>query len=91
VLRDLDIDARTRDGDLALAWDKAAGNDLSGRARPVAFRAGRLTVEVTGASLLQEVRGFRARALLDALRAEPGGARVREIRFVPAGRPGGRS
>ena len=91
VLKDLRIEERSREGALASAWDRVAGAALSSRARPVAFRAGLLTVEVDGAALLQEVRGFRAGALLDALRAEPGGERVREIRFVPAGRSGGRS
>ncbi len=89
VVRDLRLEERSREGALAAAWEKAAGADLSGKARPVSFRSGRLTVEVEGASLLQEVRGFRARALLESLRADPGGAKVREIRFVPAGRPGG--
>lgn len=89
VLRDLRLEERSREGALAGAWERAAGPDLSARARPVAFRTGLLTVEVDGAPLLQEVRGFRARALLEALRADPGGAKVREIRFVPAGRSGG--
>lgn len=86
VVRDLRIEERSRDGALAAAWERAAGPDLAGKARPVAFRAGLLTVEVEGASLLQEVRGFRAEAILDALRGEPGGTKVREIRWIPAGR-----
>jgi hypothetical protein len=86
VLRGLRIEERRREGALGTAWDRAAGEGLAPRARPVSFRAGRLTVEVEGAALLQEVRGFRAEALLEALRREPGGERVREIRFVPAGR-----
>ena len=89
LLRDLRIEERSRQGELASAWDRAAGADLSSRARPVAFRGGVLTVEVEGAGLLHEVRGFRAGAILEALRAEPGGAVVREIRWVPAGRAGG--
>jgi hypothetical protein len=86
VLRGLRIEERRREGALGSAWDRAAGEGLAPRARPVSFRAGLLTVEVEGAALLQEVRGFRAGALLEALRREPGGERVREIRFVPAGR-----
>ena len=89
LLRDLRIEERTREGALATAWDRAAGPELSSRARPVAFRTGTLTVEVEGAALLQEVRGFRARSLLSALKALPGGSKVRELRFVPAGRTGG--
>jgi hypothetical protein len=90
LLRDLRLRERNSEGALAAAWEKAAGGDLSGRARPVAFRRGLLTVEVEGAPLLQEVRGFRARSLLEVLRGLPGGEAVREIRFVPAGRPDGR-
>jgi len=90
VVRDLRLEERSREGALADAWERAAGPDLAGRARPVEFRRGLLTVEVEGASLLQEVRGFRAKALLESLRGRPGGDRVREIRFVPAGRPEGR-
>jgi hypothetical protein len=89
ILKDLRIEERSREGALATAWDAAAGPDLSAKARPVSFRSGLLTVEVEGAALLQEVRGFRARALLSALKGSPGGAKVREIRFVPAGRTGG--
>jgi hypothetical protein len=89
LLKDLRIEERSREGALATAWDKAAGADLASKARPVSFRSGLLTVEVDGAALLQEVRGFRARALLAALKGSDGGAKVREIRFVPAGRAGG--
>ena len=89
ILKDLRIEERSREGALATAWDAVAGPELASRARPVAFRSGLLTVEVEGASLLQEVRGFRARALLAGLKQRPGGEKVREIRFVPAGRTGG--
>jgi len=85
VLRDLRVEERSREGALAAAWQEAAGADLAPRTRPVAFRAGVLTVEVDGAPLLQEVRGFRGPSLLAALRARPGGGRVRSLRFVPGG------
>jgi len=92
VLRDLRIEERRREGGLAAAWDAAAGSALAGQARPVSFRSGVLTVEVEGAALLQEVRGFRARALLEGIRSRPEGTRVTRIRFVPAGRAeGGRA
>ena len=90
VVKGLRLEERAREGALAAAWEKAAGADLAGRARPVEFAKGLLTVEVEGASLLQEVRGFRSRELLRALRGQQGGDRVREIRFVPAGRADGR-
>lgn len=88
LLRSLRIEERSRQGRVASAWLKAAGEDLASRARPVAFRAGLLTVEVDGAGLLLELKGFRGPALLEAVRAEPGGGVVREIRWVPAGRAG---
>jgi predicted nucleic acid-binding Zn ribbon protein len=72
---------------VAAAWDRAAGESLGALARPVSLRGGVLTVEVEGAVLLQELRGFRSRELLEALRREEGGTGVRTIRWVPAGRP----
>lgn len=90
LLKDLRLEERNREGALASAWEEAAGKDLAGRARPVSFRQGLLTVEVEGAALLQEVCVFRARSILAAIRGLPGGGGVREIRFVPAGRPEGR-
>ncbi len=82
------MEERRRQGGLASAWLRAAGEELATRARPVAFRTGVLTVEVDGAGLLLELKGFRSAALLEALRSEPGGGVVREIRWVPAGRAG---
>lgn len=90
LLKGLRLEERNREGALASAWESAAGAELAGRARPVSFRQGLLTVEVEGAALLQEVRGFRARSILAAIRGLAGGGGVREIRFVPAGRPEGR-
>jgi hypothetical protein len=90
LLKNLRLEERNREGALATAWERAAGTDLAGKARPVSFRQGLLTVEVEGAALLQEVSGFRARSILAAMRDLPGGRTVREIRFVPAGRPEGR-
>ena len=86
VVKGLRLEERSREGQLAAAWEKAAGPDLAGRARPVEFARGLLTVEVEGASLLQEIRGFRSREILRAVREQDGGDRIREIRFVPAGR-----
>jgi len=85
LLRDLRVRERSREGALATAWGRVAGPDLALRTRPVAFRDGVLVVEVDGAALLQEVRGFRARELLAALHAEEGGRKVRDLRFVPVG------
>jgi predicted nucleic acid-binding Zn ribbon protein len=86
LLRDLRIEERRRGSGVAAAWEEAAGRDVASAARPVALRGGVLTVEVEGAALLQELRGFRAPALLEALRRAPGGEGVRSIRWVPAGR-----
>ena len=88
VVRDLRLPERRREGAVASAWARASGPELTAQTRAVAYRSGVLTVEVDGASLLQEVRGFRAADLLRALRAERGGEKVREIRFVPGGRAG---
>ena len=52
LLGDLRIEERSREGALASAWEKAAGRELAGKARPVAFRAGLLTVEGEGAPLM---------------------------------------
>jgi predicted nucleic acid-binding Zn ribbon protein len=83
---DLRLEERRREGALGEAFAEAAGPELSKSARVTAFRAGVLTVEVDGAARLDEVRRFRAYALLESVRARPGGEKVRELRFVPAGR-----
>lgn len=88
LLRSLRVEERRRQGGLASAWLRTAGEELATRARPVAFRSGVLTVEVDGAGLLLELKGFRSADLLRALRSEEGGGAVREIRWVPAGRAG---
>jgi predicted nucleic acid-binding Zn ribbon protein len=86
LTRDLRLEERRREGRLAELFAEVAGEALAATARVAAFRSGVLTVEVDGAARLEEVRRFRAYALLEAVRARPGGEKVREIRFVPAGR-----
>lgn len=91
LLKQWRLDERRREGPLASAWDVAvsrvAGSEVVSRMRPVAFRGGTLTVEVEGAALLHQARGFWAGGIRAALAEDETGRRVRDIRFVPA--PGG--
>ncbi len=49
---------RLRSARVLAAWNEAAGEALARRARPVAFRAGELVVEVDSSAHLGELRGF---------------------------------
>ena len=79
---------RKRYGVLVEAWRLAVGEQIAEHTRIGAFDRGRLVVEVDSPVLLQELRGFMEGAILEQLRAAPGGAEVAELRFR-LGCPGG--
>lgn len=62
----------------------AAGAELAAHACPKGVRRGVLTVEVDSSSLLAELAGYRRRAIMKAVAAEPSCSGVRDIRFVLA-------
>jgi hypothetical protein len=69
-------------GELAAAWERAVGPELSRRSRPVAFREGRLTVSFESAALRQEVASFRKDEILGRLRSEYASGRIAALRCV---------
>jgi len=66
--------------DLAVGWREAVGEPASDYSRPLRLEGGVLTVEVSSAALLQELAGFRARAIEDACR-RVFGDRIRRVRY----------
>lgn len=68
-------------GRIVSAWDEIVGG-FAAYTRPRAFVQGCLTVEVTSAPHLAELRGFRRDELLAALQADPRSRSVAEIRFA---------
>ena len=57
-LKQSGLEQRLRDWPVFDAWTEALGEKLARRARPVAFRAGELQVEVESAAHLHELQGF---------------------------------
>jgi hypothetical protein len=53
--------------DVFEAWERVLPEPWRARCRPVAFHAGRLTVAVDSSPLLEDLRTFRAAALLGLL------------------------
>lgn len=68
------------------AWERVLPASFAARARPVAYRSGRLVVAVASAPLLEELRCFRASEFLRLLNHELVGGEgphvvVRQIDF----------
>ena len=63
------------------AWVEAAGPKWELRAVPVAFRAGRLTVEVDSSVHLHELRNFRGEGLRGRANAALGQDLIRKVAF----------
>jgi hypothetical protein len=63
------------------AWSDAAGPAWKERARAVAFRGGRLMVEVTSSVALAELRGFHAEKLRARANAALGEDVIHKVTF----------
>jgi hypothetical protein len=63
------------------AWIDAAGSVWSARAVPTAFRGGQLTVEVTSAVHLSELKGYHSEAIRARANSVLGEARIRKVIF----------
>lgn len=61
------------------AWNEAAGEALARRARPVAFRAGELVVEVDSSAHLGELRGFTGEDLRRRANERLGSERILRV------------
>jgi predicted nucleic acid-binding Zn ribbon protein len=76
---------RLEEGKIWLAWDAAVGRQIAGKARPVGFRDGILTVAVASAPWMQQLT-FLKRGMIERLNERLGRDLVQEI-YLKAGRP----
>ena len=70
-----------RDWPVLDAWRQAVGPELAKRARPVAYRAGELVVEVESAPLLSQLKGFSGDGYRRAANSALGEDRIQKINF----------
>ena len=75
---------RLREASIWRVWDKAVGGQIAGKARPVSFREGVLTVTVSSAPWMQQL-GFLKRQMIDAVNGALGEDLVKDI-YLKAGR-----
>jgi predicted nucleic acid-binding Zn ribbon protein len=75
---------RLKEGKIWLVWDSAVGKQIAGRAKPVSFRDGTLTVAVTSAPWMQQLT-FLKKGIMEKLNSLLGEEQVREI-YLKAGR-----
>jgi hypothetical protein len=66
---------------LADLWGRIAGSEISGRTKVIGLRNGVLSVGVANAALLGELTSFHQHRLLEALRGDPDGRRIRKLKF----------
>jgi predicted nucleic acid-binding Zn ribbon protein len=83
ILAGTPIGQRLREARIWTVWEEAVGPTVAGKARPVQFRDGILTVAVTSAPWLQQLT-FMKKDLVAALNSRCGEELVREI-FLKAG------
>src|SRR5512136_416980 len=76
---------RLKEGNIWLVWDSVVGKQIAGRARPVSFRDGTLTVAVNSSPWMQQLT-FLKKGIMEKLNARLGEALVRDI-YLKAGRP----
>jgi len=75
---------RLREGKVWLVWESAVGPQIAGRARPVSFRDGTLTVAVSSAPWMQQLT-FLKKGITEQLNARLGEELVRDI-YLKAGK-----
>jgi len=76
---------RLREGSIWLVWDSAVGKQIAGRAKPLSFRDGTLTVAVESAPWMQQLT-FLKKGIMEKLNARLGEELVRDI-YLKAGKP----
>src|SRR5262245_42052834 len=62
-------------------WRRVAGPEISERTKVVGLKNGTLQVGVASAALLGELTSFHQQRLLDGLRGDPDGARIKKLKF----------
>ena len=80
-LRDSGLRQPAGDERVFRAWTEAAGSAWRSCARPLAFRAGHLTVAVPSSVHLSELKGYHAEAIRARANAALGSARIQKIIF----------
>jgi predicted nucleic acid-binding Zn ribbon protein len=76
---------RLKEGRIWLVWDAAVGPQIAGRAQPVSFRDGILTVAVASAPWMQQLT-FLKKGMIEKLNERLGCDQVRDI-YLKAGLP----
>ncbi len=74
---------RLKEGNIWLVWDSVVGKQIAGRARPVSFRDGTLTVAVNSSPWMQQLT-FLKKGIMEKLNSRLGEALVRDI-YLKAG------
>lgn len=72
---------KSKYGALSNAWEEVVGEELASQTKIVAFKHGRVRVEVKSSVLMQELSGFMKDSILQELQQTSGGQDVSEIRF----------
>jgi predicted nucleic acid-binding Zn ribbon protein len=84
VFRGTPTEKRLKEGKVWLVWESAVGPQIAGRARPVSFRDGTLTVAVSSAPWMQQLT-FLKKGITEQLNARLGEELVRDI-YLKAGK-----
>jgi predicted nucleic acid-binding Zn ribbon protein len=83
VFRGTPTEKRLKEGNVWLVWESAVGPQIAGRARPVSFRDGTLTVTVSSAPWMQQLT-FLKKGIMEQLNARLGEEVVKDI-YLKAG------
>jgi predicted nucleic acid-binding Zn ribbon protein len=85
LFRGKPVEQRLQEGKIWLVWDAAVGPQIAGKARPVSFRDGILTVAVANAPWMQQLT-FLKTGMIEKLNERLGRNLVCDI-FLKAGQP----
>jgi hypothetical protein len=79
------VEKRLEEGKIWLVWTAAVGKQIAGKARPVSFRDGILTVVVSSPPWMQQLT-FLKKGMIDTLNERLGRELVRDIYLKAGGR-----
>lgn len=66
---------------LERAWNEAVGPEFEAHSRVLGLKRGVFEIEVDSAVLVQELKGYHKRRLLETLREKLTGQTIKELRF----------